>query len=338
MPGYMSPDKMWGSAKSETTPGVDAFAGAAPAAWGSFRALNIEPQYATVRGPRMTATNAAEQGSRVRTHSTATCEVPLFPKTAEDEGPNPILTSLLLASLFKRTVNAGVDVRFTDVTANNSTISPSATLAMYLRTLTSEEVKKVLARGCVFKVTLTLELGAEPYFSFEGEGCFDAIPDGFAAIPALPTAYSGDTMPMSVEGLGVIVNEGESDETAYPCKRVVLASQLTFVPINTGDTEGDGTRTRTLLAHQGEGPAYTLEIDLEDAGPALAHMLPAARAGDILSFNSVVTNGTDEFELQVEALQFNRPSLGSLPTITIPADVIRKPGSTGEATIAMIWR
>lgn len=335
MPGYTSPDKRWGAAKSEASQNTDVWGGAAPGAaeWFQCRNIDIDPVYESVRGPRKTATNAAEAAQRVRSHNAVVVEVPLMPKAGVDLGP--AWDALLMACLFKRTIDAGVDVTYSDVTANNFTNCPTATVVKYIRSIEDETGKRLMARGCRFNFALTLELGQEPFFTFTGESLFDQVPDAFTALPTLPTAYSGDVRAMSVEQLS-LVRDPDGAAIVYPVRRITYKSNLTIQRIMTGDSAGGGMTSKVLLMMQGEGPTFDGSLELIDGSAALADMLPAARNGTILALDSTVTNGSDTFKAEAPAVQLLKPTDNS-PAYEVPFEVIRKPGTNGEGTLNLIW-
>ena len=327
MAGYTTNDQGIAAFKSETSYGVDAFGGGAPADEDvlSVISLAITPQVTVVEGDRLTATIAGECHSVVFTQNDYTFETPLIGSSAA--GVVPPVAALLKAGNFKETVESGVSVNYALVLENNATETPSMTALHYQRSVEDGTARRVIVRGGKHSLTFNLTLGAESTVAGTGVGPYDGWPDTPSALPTLPEEYSGDQCAWVVNTL-VVTAAG----TVYPVESIEFATNFTQELIQTGDATGGGTVARVLNVKPKSGARSGGSMELADGGAALADVIAKSKSGAKMTFTAVLTKGaraiTFSGTIQLGALTNNAPRY------TVPFFFVRANGSDGDFTIA----
>jgi hypothetical protein len=322
-----------GSAISETTFGTDPSAGSWPSSWQAFRKLEIMPKYDEEVEERATYHNTAEPITPIPSRCDVTGEVPLLPQS--DDGEDSPHNAILLAAGMAKLVSAG-DVRYQLQSLDDMATTPSATFIKAKLSANDDEARKYIARGTKLKqLALTLETKKEGFYSFQGEGLFDAHPTSWETAPSVPTAYSGDARAYKLASIALVF-----DGTTYRIRKIVISTNQDLDPDDSGE-DGKGTRRYHHRGRPTNGAAAAGgSFDLEGGSAALLDIYAKYPAGTIGQLVATVSNGTRDVEVLSEYVQLGDPSIGGnlIEKLSVPFRCVRGVNSAGDHDWQVLYK
>lgn len=323
MAGQTTNDHGIAAFKSETSYGVDAFGGGAPADEDVLAVieLTITPQLTMIEGDRLTATIAGECHSMVKLQNDVSVTVPLIGSSAAGEAP-PVAV-ILKAGNMAETIDTGVSVTYTTELVNSAALTPSMTALHYQRSVEDNTARRIMARGVKGSPTFNLTLGEEATLSLTGVAPYDEWPTDPAALPTLPEEYNGDQCAWPVSTL--VVTAGGIN---YPVESMEIALNFTQELARTGDAAGGGVVGKVTNVKPKSGARTGGSFELNDGGAALADVIAKSKSGAKMTITAVLTKGA-------RAITFSGTiQLGMItnaaPRYTVPFYFVRPDGESGQ--------
>jgi len=331
MSGFITQDHGIGAVKSETSYGTDAFGGGAPADTDvlPFANLALTQTLNVVEGDRLTATAAGECHGLSPQNTAVEWDVILTGSTGPGLLPN--VDAILHACGFAATVDASTSVSYSPTLVNDSTTTPSATFLHYERVITSNEARRIMARGVKSNLAMTLTMGAEARISGSGIGLYNAYPNAPSALPTLPDSYGGDQCAWIVNSLVLSVGN-----VNYPVNELTFATNWTLLENMTGAASGGGTTSRVLLTLPKSGARFGGSFNLVDGAAALTAAINGGQSGAKLALSATITKGARTIVLTIPAVQLG---IGA-PTnevFAIPYFAVRVDGTNGNDHVSLVF-
>lgn len=320
-----------GAVLSETSYGVDAFGGGAPAdsAVLAFSTLEIVQVIEQIEGDRLTATIAGECHANHLSHTDVNWSAKLTGSSAPGEIPaaDPILRSCG----FQRTVTADTSVVYSPITENDQTNTPSATWLGYERSIEDGLARRLMSRGARGNFTLDWTVGQEAMINGAAQGLYDAYPDTASALPDLPEMYGEDQCGWIVNALTLT-----SGGVALPVESMTFSTNWTLEVIRAGAALGGGTASKILLTKPKSGSRMGGEFSLVDGAAALTKVIQDWKNGAKFQLTGTIVKGSRSISLDLPAAQLGSPTK-ALPRFGVPYFAVRADGATGQGHVLLTY-
>lgn len=329
MDGLLSATEWLVAAKSETTYGTDAFAGATPTEWLNFSAFDPVTALAIVEDETIRAVHSGYRDERFGDKATPSWTIPLTGKTGA-VGTAPAYAALLKAANFQETVTADTSVSYSLVTGMAQGDVPSVTYAYYMLEQDRVNARKMLLTGCRGNRTFTFEMGQVATLSGDDVGRYSSFPAATIAKPVNPSSYAGNKRALIVVGLNI-----EIGGVKYCVEKFDFSTNWTI------NEDRDACQANTTLNHvhlsRARGSRPGGSKTLKGRSAALSTILPLVESGAPISFEATLSNGEDTIEVSMPSIQYGQPTLNRSGHIAFDLPYFANGTGAGENEITITY-